>query len=76
MINGIRIIYLSGLNKWFGSKFYVGFRIRQETTEEGRRAHRPKQCEYYNKEKDNSLNTLNDKNEKRYLTIFSFRFSL
>ena len=30
--------------------------------EEGQRTHQSKHCEYNNKDEDNSLNTLNDKN--------------
>ena len=39
-----------------------GSRIRQETPEEGRRAHRPKRCVDNNKDEDNSLNNQNDMN--------------
>ena len=62
MVNWIRIIYPCGLNKGFSSKFHVGSIVRQETPEEGQRMHRPTHCEYSNKDEDNSLNTLNDKN--------------
>ena len=37
------------------------FRVRQ-TPEEGRRTYQPKRCGNNNKDKDNSLKTLNDKN--------------
>ena len=37
--------------------------FRQETPEEGRRTYRPKCCEFNNKNEDNSLKTLNDKNK-------------
>ena len=40
----------------------VGSRVQQETSEEGRMTDRPKRCEYNNKDEDNSLKTLNDKN--------------
>ena len=59
MANGIRIIYLRGLNKRFCSKFRVGSRVRYETLEEGRRMHRSKCCEYKNKDEYNSVNALN-----------------
>ena len=48
--------------KGFELKFSVGSRIWQETLEEGWKTHRPKRCEYNNKDEDNSLNTINDKN--------------
>ena len=31
MVTEIRTIYSCGLNKGFGSKFYMGFRVRHET---------------------------------------------
>ena len=37
---------------------------RKEKSEEGRRTHRPKLCEYNNKEEDNSPKTLNDTNHQ------------
>ena len=55
MVNGIRIIYLDGLNKEFGLKFHVDFQVRKDTSEEGRKKIC---CEYYNKDEDNSVNTL------------------
>ena len=45
MVDGIRMIYLCGLSKGFGSKFCVGSRLRHETLNEGRRTHRPERCE-------------------------------
>ena len=62
MGNGIRIIYLGGLNKRFGSKFCLGSQVRYETPEEGRRRYRPKCCEYNSEDEDNSPNILSDKN--------------
>ena len=62
MANGIRTINPCGLNKGFVSKFFVDSRVWQETPEEGWRIHRLKHCEYNNKDEDNSLNTVNDKN--------------
>ena len=59
MVKGIRTIYLCGLNKGFTSKSCVDSQIRHETPEEGWRMYRPKR-EY--KDKENSSNTLNDKN--------------
>ena len=43
-------------------KFCVGSRVQQEIPEEGQRMHWLKCCDYNNKDEDNSLNTLNDKN--------------
>ena len=62
MVNGIIASDPRGLNKWRGSKFCVGSRVRQETPEEGQRTYRPKRCEYNNE--DNSPKTLNDKNKQ------------
>ena len=42
--------------------FHVSSQVLQETPEEGRRMHLTKCCEYNNKDGDNSLITLNDKN--------------
>ena len=62
MVNEIRTIYLRGLNKMFGSKFCVGFRVRHGTPEEGRKSNRPKHCGYNDEDEDNNSNTLRDKN--------------
>ena len=43
---------------------YVGSRVQQETPEEGWRTYQPNCCEYNNKDEDNSLKILNDKNSK------------
>ena len=59
MVNGIRTIYPCGLNKGFEWKLCMS-RIRHEPPEEGRSIHQPKRCEY-NKDEDNSPNTLDDK---------------
>ena len=64
MVNGIRASDICGLNKGRGSKFRVGFRVWQETPEEGRRTHRPTRYEYNNKDEDNSPKTLSDKNHQ------------
>ena len=60
MVNRIRIIYPSWLNKrsvWGpvrAPEFY-------DTPEIGQRIHQPKHCEYNNKDDNNSPNTLKDK---------------
>ena len=61
MVNGIRIIYLDGLNKGFSLKFCVGSWVWHETAEEDWRTHLLK-SDYKNKDEHNSLNMLNDKN--------------
>ena len=38
--------------------------LKEETLKESRRTHRPKRCEYHNKDEDNSPNTLNDRNHQ------------
>ena len=65
MANGIRTGDSCGFNKGRSSKFCVGSQV-QQTTEEGRRAYRPKHCGNNNKDEDNSLKTLNDKNSNIY----------
>ena len=62
MVNGIRTIYPSRLNKGFGLKFCVDSQDRYETAEEGQKMHWPKLSEYNKKDKDNSPNILSDKN--------------
>ena len=62
MVNGIRTMYPRGLNKGFAPKFYVGSRVRHETTEECRMTYRSRRYEYNNKDKNNSPNTLNNRN--------------
>ena len=49
-----------GFNKGRSSKFREGSRFRQ-TPEEGRRTYRLKRCGNNNKDEDNNLKTLNDK---------------
>ena len=66
MANKIRRIYSCGLNKVFGSKFSISSRVRHKTSEEGRRAQRPKPREYNNEGEDNNSNTLLDKNYLAY----------
>ena len=61
MANGIRTGDARGYNKGRSSKFYVGSPVRQ-TPEEGRRTYRPKHSGNKNKDEDNSLKTLNDRN--------------
>ena len=63
MANGIRTDDPCGFNKGCGSKFCEGSGIRQ-TPEEGRRSYRPKRCGNNNKDEDNSLKNLSDKNQK------------
>ena len=50
-----------GFNNGCSSKFKVGSWVRQ-IPEEGQRTYRPKRCGNNNKDEDNSLKTLNDKN--------------
>ena len=64
MVNGIRASDPCGLHKGCGLKFHVGSRVWQETPEEGRRTHRPKHCEYSNKDEDDSPKTPNYKNHQ------------
>ena len=53
----------NGINKGRSSKFRVGSRVRQ-TPEEGLRTYRPKRYGNNNNDEDNSLKTLNDKNQQ------------
>ena len=75
MANGIRSRDPRGFNKGCSSKFRVGSRVRQ-TPEEGRRTSRPKRCENNNKDENNSLKTLNDKNPIRLLYIHLCGFQI
>ena len=61
IVKRIKTINLSGLNKGFSSKFHGHSQFWHETPEEGQRMHCLKHCKYNNKDKDNSLNSLNDK---------------
>ena len=61
MANGIRTGDARGFNKGRSSKFREGTRVRQ-TREEGQRTYRPKRCGDNNKDEDNNLKNLNDKN--------------
>ena len=63
MANGIRTGDPRGFNKGRSSKFREGSRVRQ-TPEEGRRTYWPKRCGNNNKDEDNSLKTINDKNHQ------------
>ena len=65
MANGIRTGDLRS------SKVRVGSRVRQ-TPEEGRRTYRPKRCGNNNKDENNSLKTLNDKNSYQGFNISIF----
>ena len=63
MANGIRTGDPRGFNKGRSLKFFEGSRVWQ-TPEEGRWTYRPKRCGNNNKDEDNSLKTLNDKNQQ------------
>ena len=63
MANGIRTGDPYGFNKGLSSKFHEGSQVRQ-TPEEGRRTYRPKRCRNNNKDADDSLKNLNDKNQQ------------
>ena len=54
------LAFFNGLNKRRGSKFDVGSRVQQGTSED-QSTHRPKCGEYKNKDEDNSPKILNDK---------------
>ncbi len=62
MANKIRTGDPRGFYKGRSSKFNEGSQVRQ--TPEGWRIYRPKRCGYNNKDEDNSLKTLNDKNHQ------------
>ena len=62
MANGIRTGDPRGFNKGRSLKFHVGSQVQ-----EGWRTYRPKRCGNNNKDEDNSLKTLNDKNEKDFV---------
>ena len=61
IVNGIRTIYLRGVNKEFSSKFSVGSWVQHGTHEEGRRTYQLKHCEYNDEDEDNSPNIPSDK---------------
>ena len=63
MANGIKTDDRLGFNKGRSLKFCVGSQVRQ-TPEEGRRTYWLKRCGNNNKDEDNSLKTLNDKNNE------------
>ena len=65
MANGIRTGEPHGFNKGRSSKFREGSRVRQ-TPEEGQMTYRLKRCE-----NNNSLKTLNDKNQQASSQKFS-----
>ena len=60
---GIRTDVPRGFNKGHSLKFHEGSRVRQ-TPEEGWRTYQLKHCGNNNKDEDNSLKTLNDKNQQ------------
>ena len=62
MANRIRTGDSRGFNKGHSLKIRVGSPRVQQTPDEGRRTYRPKCCGNNNKDEDNSLKTLNDKN--------------
>ena len=62
MVNRSKISYSCGINKVCGSKFPLGSLVRQ-IHEEGRIAYRPNPFQYNNKDDDNNLKTLNNKND-------------
>ena len=62
MAHGIRTDDPRGFNKGCSSKFCVGFQVHQ-TPEEGWRTYQLK-CGNNNKDKDNHLKILNDKNHQ------------
>ena len=70
MANGIRTGDPHGFNKGRSSKFREGFWVRQ-TPKEGQMTYRPKRCGNNNKDEDNSLKTLNNKN----VSYFSLTFT-
>ena len=61
MANGIRTSDPRGFNKERSLKFRVGSQVRQ-TPEVGHRTYQLKRCGNNNKDEDNSMKTLNDKN--------------
>ena len=63
MANGIGTGDPHGFNKGCSLKFCEGSQVRQ-TPEEGRRTYWPKCCGNSNKDEDNRLKTLNDKNHQ------------
>ena len=68
-VNGIKASDPYGLNKGHDLKFCVGSQVQQAPLKEGWRTHWLKHCEYNNKDEDNSLKTLNDKNHQASLWI-------
>ena len=61
MVNGIRTIYPSGLDKSASLLFFVDTRVWYETSEESQRTYRLKRCVYKNEDEINSPNILSDK---------------
>ena len=76
MANGIRTGNPCSFTKGRSSKFCEGSRVRQ-TPEEDRRTYQPKCCGNNNKDEDNSLKTLNDKNQpassQKFRQLISFK---
>ena len=63
MVNRIITGDPCGFNKGCSSKFRVDSRV-QKTPEEGQKTYQLKHCGNNNKDEDNSLKTLNDKNHQ------------
>ena len=68
MVNRIRTGNPRRFNKGHSLKFCVGSQVRQ-TPKEGWRTYWPINCGNNNKDEDNSLKTLNDKNSNLYATF-------
>ena len=50
MVNKIEKVYPNGWNNGLILRSYLGSWVQHETLEEGRTIHRPKSCEYNNKD--------------------------
>ena len=73
MDNGMRTGDPPGFTKGRNLKFCVGSRVRQKT-EESRGIYLPKRCG--NKDEDNSMKPLNDKNIYKMFQTFDMIFNL
>ena len=56
IVNRIWRFYIWGSKLGFSLRYWVDFRVRHETPEEGLRTHSPKRCEYNNKDEVNGPN--------------------
>ena len=72
MANGIRTGDPWGYNKGHSSKFRVGSQV-QQTPEEGWKTYWQELCGNNNKDEDNSLKTLTDKNLPVCFRIWKFK---